>query len=317
MAEEADIFQKDESGAYAYHVIAVVVTHNRLAKVKLCIEAVLQQTFAVSRILLVDTNSDDGTVAYIRKLSSENNKIEGICVERNIGGAGGFHLGIRYAVTRYGGDVWLMDDDVIPAQDALEQLIHAGRMLGNTFGFLVSRAKWTDGSDCKMNQPLPDNRAGSGTEGTILPVVKATFVSMLIQAKVVRRAGLPIKDFFIWGDDQEYSYRIHLLYPCYLVKASEVIHCMEKNISSDIAIDSADRIWRYRYMYRNELYIARNKGLLSVLYYLYRMIRDLFRIGIWGRDDRIKRMKAVLCGVMDGVAFYPAVEYLEWEGREQ
>ncbi len=314
MAEGKNLLgeNKNKSGAYEYRVIAIVVTHNRLEKVKLCIEAVLKQTFPVRKILLVDTNSDDGTGAYLKKLSSENEKMEGIYVKKNIGGAGGFHLGIRYAVARYGGDVWLMDDDVIPSEDALEQLIHAGRILGDTFGFLASRVKWTDGSDCKMNRPLLDKSAGMGTNGTILPVKKATFVSMLIQAQVVRQVGLPMKEFFIWGDDQEYSYRIHLRYPCYLVKTSEVIHCMEQNIPSNIAIDSDDRICRYRYMYRNEFYISRKKGFFSVLYYLYRVIRDIFRIVIRSRDHKLKRLRAVLCGVIEGSTFHPSVEYI-WQ----
>ena len=36
--------------------------------------------------------------------------------------------------------------------------------------------------------------------GLIL-VEQATFVSLLFPAAAIEKAGLPIRDFFIWGDD--------------------------------------------------------------------------------------------------------------------
>ena len=37
---------------------------------------------------------------------------------------------------------------------------------------------------------------------------QATFVSLLLRAATVQKVGLPIKEFFIWGDDIEYTRRI-------------------------------------------------------------------------------------------------------------
>ena len=68
--------------------------------------------------------------------------------------------------------------------------------------------------------------------------------------------GLPIKEFFIWGDDVEYTRRIALREPSYLVEDSQVLHDTKNNVGSNIVYDD-ERIDRYRYAYRNEMYIAR------------------------------------------------------------
>ena len=39
-------------------------------------------------------------------------------------------------------------------------------------------------------------------------IIMATFVSLFIKAETIRKVGLPIKDFFIWSDDLEYTRRI-------------------------------------------------------------------------------------------------------------
>ena len=69
------------------------------------------------------------------------------------------------------------------------------------------------------------------------------------------------KEFFIWTDDWEYTRRISRKYKCYVVTDSEVIHKTKSNIGANIAIDSEDRIERYRYAYRNEMYLYKREGL--------------------------------------------------------
>ena len=42
----------------------------------------------------------------------------------------------------------------------------------------------------------------------ILLAEQATFVSLFLKAGTIRAVGLPVKEFFIWGDDIEYTRRI-------------------------------------------------------------------------------------------------------------
>ena len=78
--------------------------------------------------------------------------------------------------------------------------------------------------------------------------------------EVVRKVGLPIKEFFIWGDDSEYTQRISNSQDCWLIYDSQVVHEMKLNQNVLSILDpSLVRIDRYYYQYRNQLYIRKKK----------------------------------------------------------
>ena len=73
-------------------VISVVVTYNRLTLLKGCIEALLNQDYENTEILIVDNNSTDGTREYVKEVVEQHSeKMKMLFLEKNIGGAGGFH----------------------------------------------------------------------------------------------------------------------------------------------------------------------------------------------------------------------------------
>ena len=96
-------------------VIAVVVTYNRQALLEQCIDALKKQTRKVDQILVINNGSTDKTETWLRSQTG----IEFITQE-NIGGAGGFHTGIKTAFEKSFTWMWLMDDDGYPKEDALE-----------------------------------------------------------------------------------------------------------------------------------------------------------------------------------------------------
>ena len=128
-------------------VAAIVVTYNRLELLRQCVEALRAQT-TVCDILIVDNASTDGTAQWLASQPDLHCRSTG----SNLGGAGGFHFGMRWAVEDSYAYVWLMDDDTLPKPDALQKLLEADRVLDGNYGWLSSVALWTDGSECKMNR---------------------------------------------------------------------------------------------------------------------------------------------------------------------
>lgn len=293
-------------------LLSIIVTYNRKLLLQKCLESLKHQSFSTFDILVIDNGSTDGSREYLQEL-----EISGSCktifTDRNLGGAGGFSMGIRYAVVHGYSHIWLMDDDTVPEPDALQKLLEADSQV-ETYGFLVSLPVWTDNSICKMNKPLLgslfDQNADILRSG-YLPVKNATFVSMLLRTETISNVGLPIKEFFIWGDDWEYTERISQKYKNYLVLSSCVKHLMKSNVGSDLSTDDPSRINRYYYSYRNEFYISKNKGFLSTLYYFFRVLSMLFKILIWPSSQKINRIKCLSCGVKDGFLFNPPIEYVE------
>lgn len=292
-------------------VAIIIVTYNRCTMLKKCLEALFEQTYSFFEIILVDNNSSDGTSELAAEMVRSDPRLRYFRRTSNSGGAGGYCYGICQAGKSCCDYVWLMDDDAVSDARALEYLMAAGSQLKN-WGFLAGKVKWTDQSLCKMNIPL----FIKGNSGQLYPPVrKATFVSLLIPWKVIQRVGLPIREFFIWGDDQEYTERISSLFPCFYIAQSVVVHHTAQNTGSDIVHDSLERIDRYYYKYRNEWYISRRNGLISCLYYLFRLIRDTCHIVLIAGDKK-RRLRIMYQGFQRGLVFHPAIHYLSEKETE-
>lgn len=143
----------------------------------------------------------------------------------------------------------------------------------------------------------------------IVSVVMASFVSLFIRTSVVYELGFPIKEFFIWTDDWEYTRRISLKYPCYLCNKSVVIHKSKSNIGANIANDSVDRLDRYRYLYRNDVYLYRREGLYGFVYEFLRLNFHMLRVLFEAKDNKFKRLLFMLKGTINGLTFNPQIEF--------
>lgn len=288
-------------------VLAVVVTYNRKKLLKECISALLSQSYEQLQILIVDNASTDGTEEVVKQFAEP--QINYVNTGANLGGAGGFQFGIREGMKMGADYLWLMDDDSIPTTSALQNLMFSAKNLGN-FGFLSSKVLWKDHSMCRMNIPkVSMYHKLRNFDGSPKRIEMATFVSFLIPTKVVKQVGLPIKEFFIWSDDLEYSSRIAAKYPCYFVPASVIIHKCKSNNGSNIVSDSPERLGRYKYAYRNEVYLYRRAGLLGWLHILLKDTRDLVQVLTRSRSKKFVRANIIIGSALRGLIFHPKVEY--------
>lgn len=294
---------------YKKNTIAIVVTYNRLELLKENINA-LTTCIGLENILVVDNHSTDGTDEYL-----EDEHITYIRMQSNEGGAGGFSRGIEEGIKRGYKYLWIMDDDTIVYPDSLNKLLDASETVKSNFGFLASYVEWTDHTPCIMNIPelMPGlNRDEIEYESKgIIKCNRASFVSMLINRDAVIESGLPIKEFFIWGDDTEYSNRLAKALPCYFVPSSIVLHKMKNNTPTDIITDSEDRLERYKLLYRNQTYMARMKGKknsnINTLWILYQILKVVKS----STSKKMKRIKIILSGWNAGRHFNPQIKFVD------
>ena len=297
--------------------LAIIVTYNRVDLLKECIDALLKQSYKEFDILLVDNASTDHTEQVCKKYCVKHDNIIYQNTGANLGGAGGFHYGLKYGVLHGYDYFWIMDDDTVAYENALEKLFEADSTLNGEYGFLSSEALWLDGSLCKMNMPGMESYSHYQdycmVQKGLVKIARATFVSFFVKRNVIEEIGLPIKEFFIWCDDIEYTNRICKKYNAYLVCNSKVLHKMQSNVGSDISEDDINRVPRYFYEYRNWSYIARQNGMLWRFYQIYRFWNIMIQIAKSKSKNKGLRFWIVIKGYWCGVWFRPKAEYIKYK----
>lgn len=295
-------------------ILAVVVTYNRVQLLRECIDALQAQLYNRFDILIVNNNSTDTTEEYCKSIV--NDRIFYYNTGHNLGGAGGFSIGIKYALAHNYDWCWVMDDDTIAFNDSLSSLVNKISQSKNEMSFVASVVRWIDGSTCIMNrQAISTDWLGKNEElgNHLIKVTFSSFVSTMINLKYARIVGLPIAEMFIYGDDLEYTVRLSKIAQGYVDLDSAVIHKMGSNVSTDILNSPADRIDRFYYNYRNRIYIDRKqrKATKNIINCMKQIVKIVLSKGI---PQKRKRIQVICKGIADGLQFKPTIiqEY-NWE----
>lgn len=285
-------------------VAAIIVTYNRLGLLKECVQSLRDQTYKKLSIIVVNNGSTDGTTEWL-DMQRDILKIH----QANVGGAGGFFTGIKYACEHGYEYSWIMDDDVVANCTALEALINSTNGIK---GFLCSRVLDMNGEQCNVPKisTAKSNSTGELLWGELLNIhllrVDITsFVSVLIRNSVVYELGLPYKEYFIWGDDTEFTSRISKFYSSYMVIDSVVVHKRnQQGVLSLFTETNKKRIDKFFYSYRNRIHYQRTflTKILVFLYSLSESARLLFR-------GKCRASYVVLCGLVKSITFRPQIQY--------
>ena len=199
---------------------AVVVTHDRIDKLRVTVERLLAEP--LDHLLVVDNASSDGTADWLA--AQDDPRLAVLRSEVNAGGAGGFEAGLRAAMERFDPDwVLLTDDDGRPEPGALAAF-RAADLSG--WDGVAAAVRFPDGRICDMNRPVLNpfwhprvflrTALGGGRAAFHLaeadfaapgPVAVdgASFVGLFLSRAAVARAGYPDGKLFIYGDDGLYT----------------------------------------------------------------------------------------------------------------
>jgi GT2 family glycosyltransferase len=289
-------------------VAVVIVTFNRSAKLSKVIDAVCAQTVKPDAIYIIDNASTDDTPKVIAK--KPDTTIHHIRLPENIGGAGGFHEGIKLAYAEGHDYLWISDDDAYPEPDAVEKLLFQIQDFEERTawkpGFACSMVKWTDGSLCEMNVPKPiwDWPRFYSAETPCLLVESCSFVSVLVPRWAIEKHGLPIKEYFIWHDDTEYTQRLSQSYPGLFCPDSVVVHDTPENQGVHFGLVNTSNLWKFKYGARNESSKRhRTQGLYGVLAFVHN-VRGQMAAGKVPRGLR----RQIYAAIWRGLFFRPIVQ---------
>lgn len=293
---------------YTKKVAIVVVTYNRLALLKESIVSLRKQTYTNFDIIVVNNGSTDDTFSW---LNGQDDLI--IITQENLGGAGGFFTGMKYAAEYRYDYCWVMDDDVICLPNALEELLIA-YCRKEKIGFVCSKVKGIDGEP--MNVPTIDNRPLFNgypyyhelADYGMIKIVDATFVSVLLSTSTIKEVGLPYKEYFIWGDDTEYTSRISSKYNCFMACRSEVVH--KRKIQCSLSFYTETDPNRLKFYF----YQIRNNGHIALMYKNWKgrirwiVMSFLMFVKLIVHFD-VKRLRIFFKAMFSLIKFHPVVVY--------
>ena len=197
--------------AMSESVIAVIVTHRRVDALAVSLQAVSGQTRPPDQLIVVD-NDDDPRVREL--VASQPVPSTYLGSRRNLGGAGGFALGMLHALALGADWVWLADDDGRPADSSVLQTL------------LTCAAKHAlaevSPMVCDLDDPtrlaFPLRRgiawrrhvAELKVDGSddLLPGIASLFNGALFSAAALESVGVPDLRLFIRGDETDVHRRL-------------------------------------------------------------------------------------------------------------
>ncbi len=295
---------------------AVVVTYNRSAKLARVLDALAAQSRRPDAIYVIDNASTDDTAQVLE--ARDDAGLQHIRLSENIGGAGGFHEGIKLAYKEGHDFLWVSDDDAYPEPDAIERLLsRLAEFESRTEWrppFACSMVKWIDGDLCEMNIPQPvwDWPRFYAAETPYMLVGSCSFVSVLLPRWAIERHGLPIKDYFIWHDDVEYTMRLARSYPGLYVPESVVIHDTPENKGVNYGLVTEANLWKFKYGARNETSRRwRDQGAYGVAAFAYGVRGQLRAAAV-----PIGLRREIYKAMWRGLRFQPATEGPLGDGQD-
>ncbi len=294
-------------------IIAVVVTYNRLALLKECIAALFSQLRVPDEIIVINNSSTDGTGEWLQT------KNVTVVTQPNLGGSWGFYTGVKTAYQNGADWVWIMDDDTIAEKDCLQKLTDAVNITNQNnikTGFLASKVLFTDGNLHMMNKQVICKEQKHSVLNTknIYEIEFSSFVSLMVNREAIKELGLPMKEFYIWGDDVEYTKRIITNgYAGLLVNDSVAIHKTPTNYKSDIYADVPGNLWKYKYGIRNELYLRKKYKSKSSYYrnLMKSILRDAVKLFLKRKDNKWAFVKTYVKSSLSAVTFNPQPEKVD------
>lgn len=234
-------------------VAVVIVTFNRADLLARMLDGLAAQTRPPDAVYVVDNASTDHTRTVLQR---HDLPLRVTHSEDNLGGAGGFHLGVKKAYEAGHDRIWLMDDDVVPAPECLAVLMDQDEpclaaVREDVAGRLVEKAAVR--FDLRNPLAIRPKRAtvdATYADRSAMPervgLENVAFEGFMFRREVVDAIGLPDASFFIFYDDVDFAVRARRAgFRIWGIRDAVLVRQLDFDQQHDMAG------WKGFYMFRN------------------------------------------------------------------
>jgi GT2 family glycosyltransferase len=206
-------------------VFVIIVNYNSGKSILETLRSVYASQGAVFEVIIVDNASTDGSLEKIRQHFSRSHSIVN---PQNLGFAGGVNLGIRFALEKGAGAVFLLNPDATISPDTLAKLVETNKRCGRgvwspiilspngsvwfengTIDWLRMRVIHTP-ILLPQNNKLASHHNKKTSRIAVPEEVDTDFVSgcaMFIDKSVFKTTGIFDETFFLYYEDADFCVR--------------------------------------------------------------------------------------------------------------
>lgn len=282
--------------------ISVVITnYNGKHFLEACLSSLEKQTFQDFEVILVDNNSSDGSVDYVKETFP---KVRLITSSENLGFCGGNNLGIREAKGEY---VALLNNDAEAHPQWLEKLKTALDAHADV-GFCASKMLRRDQPDiidaaggifyaCGVGDQRGHLEKEDGRFGETEYVFSACAGAAMYRKAMLDDIGLFDEEFFAHGEEVDLSFRAQLRgYRCLFVPDAVVYHAGGGTMKHDT--DERRYLW-----HRNRFYVLVKNlpGGLLIKYLFPILAYSILRDVAWILKGKVKLVLRVKLDSLKGL----------------
>lgn len=185
-------------------------------------------------IRIIDSNSPNSS---FKELNINLPSMEIIYLKENLGYASGHQINVDFAIKNHFDAIWILNSDLEIQKLTLTNLINAWNAEGNhIFGSVTLKSKSPDIVDFGGGLSPKESKGFSyniykNTPFEELPQEEIREVqsvegsSILIPIEIIKKHGFMRKDFFMYGEETDYCFRLRKNgIKSFIVKSSLVIH---------------------------------------------------------------------------------------------
>lgn len=247
----------------SHFIVVAVSTCRRAAELGRLLDSLKKSGTSFGAVIIVDNGNDPATQKVF-----ETSGLSGICLPQleNSGCGGGLQIAEKAALARYGNEMthlWILDDDAVVLPGTPESLLEAMQhenaeaasamilnedgTIGN-FPGLLDPAKFRAIRDLKSPSEFT-NQCGTNP----IPFSWSTGIALLVSRRALDELGFHRNDYWVRGEDLEFSLRITHKFKGILVPTAPVQHIPP---SSTGAVSQHGEYMKHSAMLQNLCYTA-------------------------------------------------------------
>lgn len=283
-------------------VYAVVLAWNQLQETRDCLNSLSNMNRQPYSIIVVDNGSTDGTPDVIPQ---EYPNVTVLRSDANLGVAGGYNIGIEYALKQGADYVLILNNDTLFDNEFLDELLRvvnkypqAGIIQPKIYHYWGDQSKlWIVGARWQSFPPgvklIGSNKADSAKYSQNIELEFVPSCALLISKTALETTGGFDPEYFFYFDDWDFSLRVRRAgFKIYFAANAKMWH---KVSVSTVKSDKSGKWWYVMGQSSVRFFSSHYNGWTLLGVTVWFVIREILK-------RKVNRVIPYLAGVLDGYA---------------